>query len=163
MLRVASIPPARASSQQIVTSVRRRGVSKRLTKFLEVGPIADLPEAVGPGDIHMLPGSCKKRANLGIAASMTFTDSPFQFLDRHAMIRGPEMPGNGLITGARYRVRSRTLGMILNDLQSLLPSVAQYFTPSAGWFTGGYQSSLDEKLLGNSLKYCCGLLISSHS
>ena len=44
--------------------------------------------------------------------------------------------------------------MILNDLQSLLPSVAQYFRPNAGWFTGGYQSSLDEKLLGNSLKYC---------
>ena len=53
-------------SKKIVTSVRRRGAPtagclQEIDQFLEVDPIADIQEAVGPVEVQMLP-ACRVRS-----------------------------------------------------------------------------------------------------
>ena len=53
-------------SKKTATSVRRRGAAtagclQKINQFLEVDPIADIQEGVGPVEVHMLP-ACRVRS-----------------------------------------------------------------------------------------------------
>jgi hypothetical protein len=54
--------------QKIATSVRRRGAPtagclQEIDQFLEVDPIADIQEGVGPVEVRMLP-ACRRRGRV---------------------------------------------------------------------------------------------------
>ena len=92
---------------KIVTSVRRRGAPtagclQEIDQFLEVDPIADIQEAVGPVEVQMLP-ACRVRSLDRVG--------PLVILPTRPRARAAFNPASSLVTPNFFPISSRISGL----------------------------------------------------